>query len=185
MGYLLSQCAPRVGRQAHELVQRARSARSSGTLGSRAEEILYLGNIEDLRTDRDAHAKRLACMRAPKHSIGKVLDRKVTLRLIRTDHEASATRIQRFIPVFHGASQTRNRPPSTISFEPVLARRFTMHAMIALATSSGSTTRRSGVDCAIFSSAARSRPATKPVDTAPGDTHIARTFGPNARANDI
>jgi hypothetical protein len=56
----------------------------------------------------------------------------------------------------------------------------------AVTTISGShTTRLSGVPCATFSSAARSRPATKSVATAAGDTHSTRTCGPSTRASDM
>ena len=60
-----------------------------------------------------------------------------------------------------------------------------MHPNIASAISSGSTTVLSGVDKAPFSSAFLSRPATKSVATAAGDTQRKRTSGPNVRANDL
>jgi hypothetical protein len=68
---------------------------------------------------------------------------------------------------------------------PIDARKCVMQAMTASATSSGSTTRFSGVLAASYSSASRPRPATKSVATAPGDTHRKRTSGPKARAIDI
>ena len=53
--------------------------------------------------------------------------------------------------------------------------------MMANATSSGSTTAWRGESLANSSSFARSRPATKSVATAPGDTVFTRISGPRAR----
>src|SRR5476651_2488200 len=68
---------------------------------------------------------------------------------------------------------------------PVAVFMCVMQAMIASATSCGSTTRLSGTACARFSRAARSRPGTKAVATEAGETQRNRISGPNTRANDI
>src|SRR5262245_54908130 len=72
----------------------------------------------------------------------------------------------------------------TIRF-PVALFRDVTQARIAIATSIGSITRFRGVSDAARCRAARSRPTTKSVSTAAGDTHRKRTSGPNTRARDI
>jgi alkylation response protein AidB-like acyl-CoA dehydrogenase len=69
-------------------------------------------------------------------------------------------------------------------FVPVDTFRCVMQAMTARAMSSASTTRLSGVPCAIFSSCGRPRPATKSVATAAGETQSTRMCGPSTRASD-
>lgn len=72
----------------------------------------------------------------------------------------------------HCRPHTRKRPPSQTIRAPVVAVRWVTQAITARATSSGSTTRLSGVTAAIFSSAVRSRPATKSVATALGPHQV-------------
>lgn len=76
-------------------------------------------------------------------------------------------------------------PTTTVTTTlPVVKRRCVIADTIAIATSSGSATRLSGVVAAWRSTPSRPRPGTKSAATAAGETPMTRTSGASTRASD-